>query len=157
MKKRFIVIYILFILMILLLAPLNSKRDFDNIILKASSAKVEYFCSENVVDKNLDIQSVGYGCIISCDMQNKDFVQNKVKSIQGVSYYLNLEQFNLTEFLILNKASIVSKQDFDNIKIIYALTPNLKKMIDGEKNFNLEIAIKGDSVTIGYPIIMGSY
>ncbi len=157
MKKKFVVIYILFILMVLLLAPLNSKNDFDNIVIKASSVKVEYFCSENVVDDKLDIQSVGYGCIISCDYNSKNLVQEKLKNIQGVSYYLGVKDFDLSEFLILNKASIVSRQDFDNIKIIYALTPRLKKVVKNNKNFNLEIAITESGVTIGYPIIMGSY
>ena len=143
--------------MVLLLAPLNAKNEFDKIIINASNIKVEYFCGDKVENLSLNVQSVGYGSIISCDYSNRDLVKKEAKNIQGVSYYLNLEDFNLIEFLIQNQAKIVSKQDFDNIKIIYALSSNLKKVIKDEKNFNLEIAMSGSNVTIGYPLIMGSY
>lgn len=158
MKKRLMIIFILFAVMVILVIPFdNHTNDFNKIKIDAEGIKVELYTASPVQNDLLNIQSVGFGSIVSCDLCNLDKVKDLVSYIQGVSFYFNSKDFNIDYFLITNNAKIIKRQNFGNYDIYYAYTSNLKQYVDDGKKINLEIVINNENVTIGYPIIMGSY
>lgn len=78
--------------------------------------------------------------------------------VQGVSIKTRGSIENLNDYLKMYSANIVKAQNVDGVQIYYAYSPRLREKINvfGE-SVNIEIAFNNGMVTIGSPIIIGSY
>ena len=76
----------------------------------------------------------------------------------GESTVISSENFNLAGFLADNSARKVFIEELNEITVYYCYSPNIKryKVIKGQK-INLQIAVRKSVVTIGSPLIYGSY
>lgn len=159
MKKIF-VFYILFCLVIasVLIIP-NKKLVFADIGKINNSGQYYFYVKGDYkLDKCLCISS-GCGTIIQTKFNNATQTKKLLDNIQGESYCFKTSNENITnEILTLFNAVIIKQQEIDNLKIVYAYSNGLEKYVkdDGEK-INLQICINNENVTIGYPIILGSY
>lgn len=81
-----------------------------------------------------------------------------LSGIKGESIKLEKERFDLEKFIYDSRAQIVMEEDLIGVKNIYAFSNNIKyvKTIRGIK-VNIHIAISPEQVTIGSPIIFGSF
>lgn len=165
MLKKYLFYYIIFCLLIIcfLIIPSN-KPIFADAVNKYENVKYTFYTAEicngsNYVFNNCEIINVGYGSIITTDLNNASNVKKNVNNLQGESCELN----NATKedcFEMLNhfNATIVRQENLDDISIIYAYSPLLEKFVfdDGDK-INLQFALVSETLTVGYPLIMGSY
>lgn len=78
--------------------------------------------------------------------------------IKGESCKLTKADFNLKELLDNFDAKIVMQEDLQNCVCYYAFSPKIKyiESIKGRR-VNLHVAVSKDSVTIGAPLIYGSF
>ncbi|MCR5553181.1 MAG: hypothetical protein K6F08_00295 [bacterium] len=81
---------------------------------------------------------------------------DKNGEILGEFFKTTLTNFNLKAFEKEYGLTIVEIKFIDSIYNIYAKSALLPYKISG-KNFNVQIAINGEEVTVASPIIMGSF
>ena len=81
-----------------------------------------------------------------------------LKNIRGESVSLKKENFDLNEFLSDMNAEVVFVEQTEEMNLYYAYSPNLKykKIVDG-RLVNVQIAIAKERVTVGSPLIFGSF
>ena len=55
-------------------------------------------------------------------------------------------------------ATIIKEEKFDEFWVIYAFSPKIEKfVVMNNKKVNTQIALKNKIITVGTPIILGSY
>lgn len=76
----------------------------------------------------------------------------------GESTVILNENFNLAGFLVGNNARKVFTEELNELTVYYCYSPKIKryKVIKGQK-INLQIAVRKSVVTVGSPLIYGSY
>ena len=82
----------------------------------------------------------------------------KLKGIKGESCKVNADNFNLNEFLLDYSASVIFIEEIQEGVSYYAYTPkiNYREEIFG-KTINLHVFVGKNQVTMGTPIIYGSF
>jgi len=116
-----------------------------------------FYCDDiNESIENVNIQKNGEGYIVETDIKNALEVSNNIVGCNGFSLKINKNEENIENFI--NQIEIIGQEIVSNIKIIYGYVCGLVNSIyiDGKK-VNIEIAENGDFITIGSPIILGSY
>ena len=80
-----------------------------------------------------------------------------IYGIKGQSFKTNKKDFNLNEFLINQKAKVVFVEKILEGTSYYAYSKKIKNyiLIDGKK-INIQVFL-GEEVTVGSPIIFGSF
>ena len=117
----------------------------------------QFFCMADIDENDMNAISVGYGSIVTCDAVEVYKVKSKLKNIQGESYSFNKDDFDVDLFLQKYGIKTVKKQDLGEIEIVYGYLDKLSKFVVENEKINLEIAVNGNHITVGYPLIMGSY
>lgn len=76
--------------------------------------------------------------------------------VQGLEFYLS--DISLDDVLQLLKADVVEKSEIGGLNLIYAYSPFYQDNItmDGKK-VNVQLALKGDEIIAGFPIILTGY
>ena len=156
MAKKLLLMYIIISIILPVISILNI-NDFYKLRFDSNNGEIQYFCSGLENFENLDVQSVGYGSIVTCKINESKSIEKSLKGVQGISYKFNSDDFNVSKFLTNNSAEVVKIQKLNEICIIYAYSNKLEHLVNDDKMFNLEIAITRDKVVVGYPLIMGSY
>ena len=164
MKSRFFyyVLLIFFLTGIVVLPnnqPIFACLDVDNLIYY-------YFVNSSQI-KNIDafenqnkckLIKNGEDLIITCNKNQSESIKQKLTDIKGESV-----SFNGTKQMaidLINKLNLKTKffESFDSINVYYCYKDNLSlyKTINNQK-VNIQIAFNSGVITIGYPIILGSY
>ena len=159
MKKTFL-IYILFCLVItsILIIP-NKTLVFADVGKLNSLGQYCFYVKGKYDLKNCLCTDSGCGTIIQTTFKNAQKIKKDINNIQGESYCFNSSNEDVVnDILNMFNAVIVKQQDLGNLKIVYAFSVKLDKFVtdDGEK-INLQICKNINNVTVGYPIILGSY
>ncbi len=81
-----------------------------------------------------------------------------LKGVKGESVRLSANNFDLSGLLLEFDAEIIFTERVENKTLYYAYSPRIKykKVVRGQK-INLQIATDSDNVTIGSPLIFGSF
>lgn len=99
----------------------------------------------------------GYMTVISTDIQGAKKLY-KDSGYMGITLRYGVD--NMSEDALCRKmqARRIYEQDIEGIRCVYLYTPliNESVRIDG-KVINMQIAITDSAVTVGFPLIMGSY
>lgn len=120
------------------------------------NGEVCFYCSSAETEiKNTIIQANGNGFIVATNIKNAIQVNKELTNCNGFSIKIDKNE-NID--LILKNIEIVKKETISNIKIVYGYTCGLTfcAFIDGKK-VNIQIAENNEFITIGSPIILGSY
>lgn len=78
--------------------------------------------------------------------------------VKGESCKLKKDGFSIDEFFKERNAAILFIEDLDGITCYYGYSEDVKfnALVDGKK-VNLQVAVAENSVTVGSPIIFGSF
>lgn len=109
--------------------------------------------------ENTNIIKNGNSCIVKCDSVHANQVKQKLENISGESITINMptnKQIELISNYLQNKT--IKTEVVDGIEIIYGYdaTKLMYVMVDGQKT-NIQVAINKNNITIGYPLILGSF
>lgn len=119
-----------------------------------------FFSFENFENENCTTTKNGNGFLICCSTQNanKIFSNLDKSKICGESVCFENQNFNLKKLLHTFQAKVVKTESTENIYIVYAFSPKFFDyvLIDGKK-VNLQIAQSKQKITIGTPLILGSF
>ncbi len=152
--------------LIFLLLPLgflinNSTYNFYNVFYANNVSSYCYIYNKNDVNINLvNKQATKYvknGTKMFVTFKNKTFLQNaKEPSYKQVTITYNAK--NLLKSLNKIKAKFVKSENYENKKILFYYTPVWHDYkILGQNKVNIQIVINNSIVTIGYPMVYGSF
>lgn len=85
-------------------------------------------------------------------------VANKLTNIVGISATFSGDYDAFKEVVKKCKVAVKAEENVDNIHIIYGISESCGKPIQANgENINFQIAIRDNVITVGTPLIMGSY
>ncbi len=122
----------------------------------ASDVKVSYYTQGRCTDSSTymfdDIYLANY------DYSDTSKAERDLNNIVGISYTLAGDYDKFSDILKQFDIVTLSTEVVDNIHIIYGRSEHCgkPKIVDGQA-INIQIAIRDDVITIGTPLIMGSY
>ena len=81
-----------------------------------------------------------------------------IHGVVGESFSFNGSKNDINIIIKKLKIEILSKQDLDNIIVIEGYSPLINKSIYiNNENINIQIAFNNNKITVGYPLILGSF
>lgn len=119
-----------------------------------------FYTTQNISLKNANSIKSGNGFLISTSSNNACIVKSTLNEnyIQGESFCFDGTQDDITKILHSLNATIVKKEKFDGFTVLYAHSPKITNyIILNNKKVNIQIAYKNKIITVGTPIILGSY
>ncbi|HBB44673.1 MAG TPA: hypothetical protein DCZ34_00905 [Clostridiales bacterium] len=132
---------------------LNGIIDGNNYIYTFYTNEVENQIPNAKIIKN------GNTSIVRCEANYVSSVRNCLSDVLGESVVVqNPSKEQMKRILAYLKNKTFRSEVVDETDIVYAYDETLNRyiMLDGHKS-NIQVAIKGDLVTIGYPIIFGDF
>ena len=119
-----------------------------------------FYATESLNSNTANIIQNGNGFLISTNSQNAKKVLSELNSqnIQGESFCFDGTFCDVQKILYSLNAQIVKKECFDDFQVFYAHSPKISKYIlMNFKKVNMQIVLKNNKITVGSPIILGSY
>ena len=157
MMKKLLIVFVLMCMCVISIIGLQINNfELINIAKLYPNGTYQFFCGSKQ-DDNLSYVSVGKGCIVSCNNSQSENLKNKLTDIQGESFSFVEENFDIVQFLEILRAKVVKTQTLGDMTIVYAYNNTLQNYVVENQKINLEIAINGSNITVGYPLILGSY
>ena len=154
MKKCLLVFILMFLFCFI-------KPDYNFYSLSVNyNGTHNFYSSVKIIDDNIDITKNGNGYIISCNTKDAPKIKNKINNnfIYGESFSFNGSKNDINIIIKKLKIEILSKQDLDNIIVIEGYSPLINKSIYiNNENINIQIAFNNNKITVGYPLILGSF
>lgn len=148
MKK--VIVCVLFILVAVVTYSIPMFSQGDN-----EAVKYEVFATGENLGGGVYMYGDTY--MYETDVYNAD-VALKFGNIVGVSakYEGDYDKFN--EILKLYGIATVKSEIIDNVHIVYGISEKCGRclVVDGN-TVNIQVAINGNTITVGTPLIMGSY
>ena len=143
----------------LALTGANNKIVFGH---KPSSGEITYcFYTNDNIKEDDDVLIVNNGAnkMVYCSFEKAGRIKGLLNNIFGESFCIkNANSFD-KEYIFENiKKTKILQENFENMQIFYCFDANLPKFvkIDGKK-VNIQVAVCGDNITMGYPLILGEY
>lgn len=125
-----------------------------------NSAIYSFYTVDNIsAIKNANIVKNGNSLIVSCDSKNASIVRNSIINVLGESVqFTNPNNSTLNKINNYLKDKLLHTETVGKTEIKYAYDQTLLRyvMVDGKK-VNLQVATNGNLITIGYPLILGSF
>jgi len=141
----------IFLALIILLTPFNTKLDFVN------TGTYYFYTTENFQNVMVTNIKSGQGYIISCDSDKIKEVYPLLdkKQIAGISGCF--DNFDMDSFTKKYQLQIKFYEQIGDITFIYGYTKQLEKyvVVDNER-INIQIAKNQYCTKIGYPLILDS-
>ncbi|MCK9574466.1 MAG: YwmB family TATA-box binding protein [Clostridia bacterium] len=160
-KNRLLSIMICLIFLIFI-APL---KEGLNLLAKRLSngtynAYVTNFVKAETAEntENINYIQIADGGIIVCELQSMQKVKSYNYHILGesLSFYGNLDEFY--NIIKIYRIKIIKTEQVGEILTIYGFSFAFNKHISiDNKKINVQIAINNNLITVGTPIILGSY
>ena len=150
-KKVFLVLFVLFVAAV---CSMNGAL-LENLLKVQSAQRVEFYCSKKVDGLMADVVQNGEGFIYSCQPQNAKTVYENLSGCFGFSVkYQNNNALNE----IIKNMTLIKKESQGDLTLIYGRVPSaLFFDFVGNQKVNIQIAMRGQSLVVGSPIILGSY
>ena len=152
--KRFIVTLLLSTVIVGVLTYYMPK-SFEVYIKDISAdATVSIYCRETGVN-GIDI---GSGKIVQCSVTELSKTLARCKDVDGFSVCFEGTSYDVDRILQLFEIDVTSTYDICGLQIVCGNSSKLKGgvVLDGV-TVNLQIAFKDGTVTVGSPLILGSY
>ena len=133
------------------------------VLLNYSPAtSVEYSFYTGVLSENINNASIiknGNSAIVKCDGVYATSVRKQLDNIYGESMKIKSADATYLQNLLNSfNGKILRQEKLDNIQIFYCYDSSLPRFVmSNNVKTNLQIAVSGNTVTIGYPIILGDY
>ncbi len=152
--KRFIVILVL---VAVLTAALAYKMPVDFADFAAAyfgDGQVNIYCRNTVLPST----DIGVGRIVQCSASRLRQTLASCEDVDGVSVCFNGTLFDAERVTDLFALGDISVSEFDDLTVICGYSALLRGgvMLDGRR-VNLQIAYRDGIVTVGSPLILGSY
>lgn len=149
-------IYCLVVLAVVCL-PINS--IFLENFCKYQSSIYSFYTDELFEGNGISVVKNGKYYILSVDGTNAEIIKSKLNNVYGESVTIKNYSNKAKEeiFLSLSQKE-VSKETLREIEIYYfydATLPNF--VIVGGKKTNIQVAVTAQNLTVGYPLILGSF
>jgi|GEM_PF-4709965 len=138
--------------------PTNSKIVFEDIYYSKNITYC-FYTNENYAKNGVQVTDNGISKMIFCDYKDANKIKNSLNSIYGESICIkNVDKKDISNIYKKIKNTKVLQENFENMQVFYCYDTKLSKfvIVDGKK-INTQIAVCSDSITIGYPIILGEY
>lgn len=152
--KRFIVTLVLTAVIVGVLTYFMPKGLNDYIEEICPDATVSIYC------RNADTEAIdmGSGKIVECGVKDFHSTLSRCKDVDGFSISFCGTAQDVDRIAQLFNLKVTSTLDFDGLQIVCGISEKLKGgvILDGEK-VNLQIAFNNGTVTVGSPLILGSY
>lgn len=135
--------------------------SFYNIKNCYANANYSFYVADDIKFSNnyTEIENAGLGNIVTCNAQICNIVKKDLSNIVGESITFEGTTRDVINLLDIYNASVVKTEHInEDILCVYASTSKFKNsiLIDNQK-INLQIAYSNGRVTMGTPIILGSY
>lgn len=153
--KRFIFVFILTVVISGVLAYFMP-QSFDSYISKfCEQATVSIYCRQTTADIFVDM---GTGYIVECDVHSYGRTLDMCSGVDGVSVSFCGSIDDVAQIVEIFNLLTVSVCEIDGLYVVCGVSNKLTGgvMLDGTK-VNLQIAYKDGVVTVGSPLILGSY
>lgn len=152
--------YILVVL-ILVLVFIPKGAEFYTVASTFNSGEYCFYIDGTVEEEDFTrVVKNGEGYVGYCALVDAPRVKKEYGSrVSGESFTVTGSKVTVGEILRDIEGRVVSEGEVDGIYTVYLYTGRLNtSSVDlfGDK-VNVQIALNGDRVTVGYPIILGSY
>ena len=119
-----------------------------------------FYTLENFEDEQVEVIQCGNGFLVSCDNQvaTEIYTELDKELLQGESFCFDGDLQDIYQLLYKLNVTETSIEQVEDIYIIYGYSSMLGNSVevDGEK-INIQIALREDIITVGTPLILGSY
>ena len=153
--KRFLITTLLIAVIVgvmLYFVPQSKYADVRN--YAEYNATVNIYCRATTLD-SIDM---GLGRQVTCSVDDFRKVVSNCNQIDGVSVSFNGSVEDVNAIINRLHATTVSVQQLDGLYVACCVSNRLQGgvTLDG-KRVNLQIAYSAGTITVGYPLILGSY
>lgn len=158
-KRKFLFLAVVLFLSSLLLVVPNYDYGFLQYVKNDSQVSFYMATKSHSVPTYVTKTDVGCGEILQCHSSNAQRLSKKLDDIAGISFSFTGNEKDIENFLKEVDAFVLKSENIDSgLQILLAHSPKFQNrvMIDGN-SVNLQIAISGDTITIGSPLILGEY
>lgn len=158
MEKKVFTIYLLLLLIVSSFVLLPNKSP----IFALSSGKEYEYCfysRSEVIDIN-DATIVKNGNVnfIKCSGENAKKVKSQLINLDGESVTFQGTKNDALKFIHQFNYEIVYSEMVGKIFTLYAYSPQISNCVYvNNQKVNLEVAVTNSTVTVGTPVILGSY
>ncbi len=152
--KRLIVVTLLVAVVFGAMLYFMPQSIYSEILCYADDAKVTVYCRSTLCSA----VNTGLGYMVNCTVANCYETLRNCRDVDGLSVCFDGNEQD-AEFVISRlNAQIISVQQLDGLYVACLYSPRLRGgiVIDG-KLVNVQIALSGGTVTVGYPLILGEY
>ena len=152
--KRFIVTLILTTVIVGVLTYSMPKGLEVYIEEISANATVSIYCRSS----DIDYIDMGSGKIVQCDVAEFNNTLSHCKDVDGFSVSFTGTISDVDRIVRLFNLNVTSTLNIDGLQIVCGNSARLKGgvTLEGER-INLQIAYKDGTVTVGSPLILGSY
>lgn len=150
MKKISILIFAVIILALTYSYP--AIKDFAG----AKDVVYTYYTSGDTTGKGIWLYGDTY--MISCTKSEAKTVQNNIGSLKGMSVSFKGDYDDFRKAQKNCNMSVLISENIDGTVIVYGYSDKLGKCVDVDgKTINVQMALKDGKITVGTPLIVGSY
>lgn len=124
--------------------------------VERADAKVFYYTRGDVSGTGTYMFDNVY--MTACSYREHNKVERKLSNVIGITYTFSGDYDDYREILTEYRVGVVETEVVDGIHIIYGMSEQCgqPRIVDG-KPINIQLAIKDNVITVGTPLIMGSY
>lgn len=158
MNKKMFALYFFMIFAVIsfLLLP-NKKPLFDDSALNGKNLLYTFYTLEKM-DSDLPYTKNGDAFVHYCDFKNASKVKQQLSGILGESVSFCGDKVDGLNFLSNFDYTTILVENIDGIWTLYAYSPKIENFVFvNNQKVNIELAVNKNIVTIGSPIIVGSY
>ena len=152
--------FTIFVLMSFCLFCVPSYKPVFNQFEVMPNVTYFYYTSQKNIDfKNATIIDCGSAYIVKCDILDAKNVKNNLDNVLGESVRISVFSIDESQSIISKYQSrILYKENIDDYCIYYCYDSSLPKFvsINGQK-INIQIAVKQNTIDIGYPLILNGF
>lgn len=156
-KKLFTLYFIMVFVIISFLILPNKKQIFADSLDYKDVATYSFYTMEKT-DESLSYTKNGDIFIVSCKAEQSGSVKQKLGKILGESICFKGDKIAGLNFISQFDYTCILTEDVNGIFTLYAYSPKIENYVYiNNKKVNIELAVNKGVVTIGSPIIVGSY
>lgn len=139
---------------------LNQSPSSLSSISAFSEGTHTFYTMQNFKDERVEVVQSGRGFLISCPGQiaSEIFAELDEHMLQGESFTFKGELQDVQSLLFQLNVVQYKKEDLGGIYIVYGYTPLFQGGVQVEdQKINIQLAFRDQNITVGTPLILGSY